>query len=77
LSLRDRILGPEHPDSGIAAHRLSLVLRASGRGTKALPLAERAERVLRATLGDENTWTQAAAANLSEIRSKFGIKLEE
>jgi tetratricopeptide (TPR) repeat protein len=64
LAIREKALGPEHPDTATTLHNLALLLRAQGDIAGARPLCERALAICEKALGPEHPY---AAANLNNL----------
>ncbi len=75
-SFEDR-LGPEHPQVGTALDRLASVMAARGAARAAVPLQERAVRVLRKGLGPGHAEVSKAVARWCEFAAKVPVTIAE
>ncbi len=73
---RERILGPEHRDTMVAANLLALFLRADRRPEEATPLARRNYETTARNLGEDHPDALAAATNLAILLSGSGEQEE-
>ncbi|HEU4411142.1 MAG TPA: tetratricopeptide repeat protein [Polyangiaceae bacterium] len=67
LALRERVLGPNHPDVANSLHILAELYRAQGAYTKAEPLHLRALAILEKALGPEHPLVAASLNNLAGL----------
>ncbi|MGE0555331.1 MAG: tetratricopeptide repeat protein [Gemmatimonadales bacterium] len=67
-------LGAEHPQVAVTAAWTAMAISERGRHDEALPLAENAVRILRATLGDANPNTLGAVGRLALIHWRLGSR---
>ncbi|CAN0337603.1 unnamed protein product, partial [Ectocarpus sp. 12 AP-2014] len=54
LAIRERMLGPEHPDVAQSLNNRALLLESQGEHNDALPLLERASSIRRKKLGENH-----------------------
>jgi hypothetical protein len=69
---RERLLGPEHPDTLMTMNKLAEMLWAQGELASAKALQERVVETSRRVLGDEDADTLANMSNLAEILEAQG-----
>jgi tetratricopeptide (TPR) repeat protein/cellulose biosynthesis protein BcsQ len=67
LALRERVLGPEHPDVAASLNNLAVLYHAQGRYAEAEPLYQRALVISEAMLGPEHPDTAWSLNNLAEL----------
>ncbi|MGO9740479.1 MAG: tetratricopeptide repeat protein, partial [Roseiarcus sp.] len=67
LAIREKALGPEHPDTATSLNNLALLLRAQGDLAGARPLFERALAIREKALGREHPATATSLNNLAEL----------
>jgi tetratricopeptide (TPR) repeat protein len=72
LAIREKVLGPGHPDTGMSLNALALLLRAQGNFAAAQPLFERALAIAEKTLGPEHPDTGAVINNLAGLLEDKG-----
>ncbi len=72
LGIRERALGPDHPDVGVALRGLARILYESGDLAAALPLAERALRLHEATLDSTDLRLAATLENRAFLHGAGG-----
>jgi len=65
LTIREKVLGPEHPDTAMSFNNLAELYRNQGEYVKAEPLFERALTVYEKALGPEHPDTATALNNLA------------
>jgi non-specific serine/threonine protein kinase/serine/threonine-protein kinase len=76
LALREKTLGPDHPDTFASMGNLAPVLRALGKWEEAEPLLARALEGLRATRGPEHRDTLVSLANSAQLLHERGKPAE-
>jgi Tfp pilus assembly protein PilF len=87
LAIREKALGPHHPDTAIGLNNLGFLLQAQGDLAGARPYLERALAILDKVLGAVHPSTKIAAGNTASVldalkcrkeaevlRKKFGIE---
>src|SRR5262249_1215102 len=67
LAIREKMLGPEHPDTATSLNRLSQLLDCQG-DPEALPLCERALAIREKVLGLEHPDTGSSLSSLAHLR---------
>jgi tetratricopeptide (TPR) repeat protein len=67
LGIRERVLGPDHPDTAGSLNNLALLYNNQGRYEEAEPLYKRALEILIKTLGKEHPNTQTCLKNLAML----------
>jgi tetratricopeptide (TPR) repeat protein len=67
LALREKALGPDHPDVATSLNNLAELYRAQGRYSEAEPLYQRALAIYEAVLGAEHPNVAASFNNLAEL----------
>jgi tetratricopeptide (TPR) repeat protein len=67
LAIREKALGPEHPETGTSLNNLALVLGYQGDLAGARPLFERALAIAEKTLGPEHPYTATNLNNLVNV----------
>jgi tetratricopeptide (TPR) repeat protein len=67
LAIRERVLGPEHPDTAQRLNNLGALLRAQGDLGGARPHYERALHIFMARLGPNHGLTQTVQRNLATL----------
>jgi tetratricopeptide (TPR) repeat protein len=72
LALKEKALGPNHPDVGISEMNLAIVLQELGRNTEALPHNDRAIRIMRDGLGAYHPSLANAFNGRGEILNSLG-----
>jgi len=72
LSIREAILGPDHPAVGVALNNLGFVLKATGDLTGAEPMYRRALALRERTLGAGHPDVAASLTNLAALLKKKG-----
>ncbi len=76
LKIRERALGPEHPDLGPLLEDLTGVCRAQGKYTEAEPLFKRALGISEEALGPEHPNVATLLENMAALYRKIGKKNE-
>lgn len=72
LHIRERQLGPEHPDTATTLHALAVFRERQGHHQEALALLDRALAIREQTLGPEHPRTCATRERLSALRERIG-----
>ena len=67
LAIRERVLGPEHPDTAGSLNNLGALLQAQGDLAGAHSYFERALHILMARLGPNHALTQTVQRNLAAL----------
>jgi tetratricopeptide (TPR) repeat protein len=67
LGIREKVLGPEHPDTAISVSGLALLLKAKGDYEGAEPLYRRALAIREKVLGPEHPDTATSVNNLASL----------
>jgi tetratricopeptide (TPR) repeat protein len=67
LAIREKTLGPEHPDTAESLNNLAHLLQAQGDFAGARPLYERALAIREKTLGPEHPYTAVSLNNLASL----------
>jgi tetratricopeptide (TPR) repeat protein len=75
-TVSERVLGPGHPDTGIAFDRLAAASLAAGRGTEAVSLYQRILGARASALGPDHHRTLAARAGLGKALLSAGRSAE-
>jgi tetratricopeptide (TPR) repeat protein len=65
LRIRQKVLGPEHPDTALSLNNLGSLYQAMGEYAKAEPLYQDALRIYRKALGPEHPETATMIENLA------------
>ena len=68
LSVREKALGPNHPDVAQGCNNLGVLYYKQAKHAEAKPLLERAVAIFTAALGPEHPNTKNAAAWLNAVR---------
>jgi tetratricopeptide (TPR) repeat protein len=72
LAIRERVLGPEHPDTAQSLNNLAMVLRDQGDLAAARPLYERALTIRERVLGPQDRATAQSLYNLAGLLQAQG-----
>ena len=72
LAIREKVLGPEHPDTAKSLNNLALLLQAQGELAAARPLHERALAIREKVLGPEHPDTAMSLNNLAVLLQAQG-----
>ena len=75
LAIREKALGPEHPDTATSLNNLAVLLQAQGDLAGARPLYERALAIREKALGPEHPDTILTRDNLANLRRADGAPL--
>ena len=67
LAMREKVLGPDHPDTATSLHNLALLLRDQGDLAGGRPLLERALVIREKVLGPEHPDTATSLGNLATV----------
>ena len=67
LAIREKLLGPDHPDTAASLDNLGMLLQAEGDFAGARPLVERALAIRERSLGPEHPDTAASLDNLGML----------
>lgn len=67
LAIREKVLGPEHPNIATALNNLALLYKATGAYAKAEPLYQRALAIREKALGPEHPSTAHSLKNLAAL----------
>ena len=67
LAIREKALGPDHPDVALSLHNLALVYGAQGRTAEAEPLYKRALAIFEKALGPDHPDVAQSLNNLAEL----------
>ena len=72
LAIRERVLGPDHPDTATSLNNLGLLLRAMGELPAAKPYLERALAIWERVLGPDHPDTATSLNNLGFLLQAIG-----
>ncbi len=70
LALREKALGPDHPDVAHSLYDVGELYQAQGRTSEAERLYVRAQAILERTGGPRDPWTVLVRRRLGELRGK-------
>ena len=70
LAIRERSLGPDHPDTATSLNNLALCLQAQGAYAEARPLLERALAIRERSLGPDHPDTRIIRKNLTDLNKE-------
>ena len=70
LAIRERALGPDHPDTAQSLNNLAVLYRDQGRLAEAEPLWQRALAIWERALGPEHPHTRTVRDNLADIKKR-------
>jgi tetratricopeptide (TPR) repeat protein len=70
LHLKEKILGPEHPDTAMTLNNLAVLFRSQGKSEQARPLFRRALAILENTLDPEHPSVLMCRANYEEFEQE-------
>ena len=76
LRIRQKVLGPEHPDTALSLNNLGGLYRVMGQYDKAEPLFQEALRIRQKVLGPEHPDTATSLNNLAELYHDMGANLQ-
>jgi tetratricopeptide (TPR) repeat protein len=76
LAIREKALGPEHPDTANSMNNLAFLLDAQGKPAEAEPLCQRALAIYEKALGPEHPYTVVVRNNLIQFYRKQGRNAE-
>jgi len=74
LSIKEKVLGKEHPDTASSLNNLALLLKSKGDYDSAEPLYKRALEIFEKVLGVEHPNTVTVRENLEDCRAKMNGK---
>jgi len=69
LAIRERVLGPDHPDTATSLNNLAWLLQVHGELAAARPLFERALEIRKRVLGPDHSDTALIRSNLAALRA--------
>ncbi len=72
LAIREKVLGPEHPDTAGSLNKLAMLYFTLGQYDQALPLYRRALAINKKVLGPEHPDTATSLNNLAELYITLG-----
>jgi tetratricopeptide (TPR) repeat protein len=72
-SIREKSLGPDHPDVGFSLNNLALVYMRQGRFTEAEPVFRRSLAIFEKALGAEHPNVGKALGNLAALYQSQGV----
>ena len=72
LRIRQKVLGPEHPDTATSLNDLAVLYQDMGEYAKAEPLLQEALRIRQKVLGKENPGTATSLNNLAGLYWAMG-----
>src|SRR5207245_8375472 len=72
LKIRERVLGPDHPDTATSLNNLALLLRDQGELAAARPLLERALTISERVQGPDHPDTAASLSTLASLLQHQG-----
>jgi tetratricopeptide (TPR) repeat protein len=72
LTIREKVLGPEHPDVATSLNNLALLYDVQGQYAKSDPLCQRALAIREKVLGPEHPDTAASLNNLADLYRAHG-----
>ncbi len=72
LETRKRVLGDDHPDTGISSHNLGCLYRDQGRHDESQRYFEHAQRIWEAKLGHDHPYVAENLAQWAALRRKTG-----
>jgi tetratricopeptide (TPR) repeat protein len=73
LAIREKVLGPEHPDTAHSLNNLAELYRAQGRPDEAAPLYQRALAICEAALGPKHPITRTVRQNLAALQQPLSL----
>ncbi len=76
LAIKEKALGPEHPDVATSLNNLAVLYQAQGRYKDAGPLYRRALAIREKTLGPEHPNIVTTLNNMAKLYEKMGKKKE-
>jgi tetratricopeptide (TPR) repeat protein len=72
LKIREKALGPDHPNTAASLNNLAALYRSMGDYAKAKPLHERALKIREKALGPDHPDTAQSLINLAELYHSMG-----
>jgi tetratricopeptide (TPR) repeat protein len=72
LRIRQKVLGPEHPDTALSLNNLAFLYQAIGEYAKAELLGQEALRIWQKVLGPEHPLTATSLENLAVVEFDLG-----
>ena len=72
LKIREKALGPEHPDTSVSLNNLAMLYHSMGAYDQALPLFQRALKIREKVLGPEHPATATSLNNLAGLYEDQG-----
>ena len=72
FTIRDKVLGPKHPDTNLTRRNLARLLLASGSAAEALPLSHAALDAHDKILGSDHPWTKDSAGAMADALEAVG-----
>jgi tetratricopeptide (TPR) repeat protein len=72
LAIRQKVLGPEHPDTATSLNNLGLLLQAQGDYAAARPYFEQALAIRKKALGEDHPEVATSLNNLAGLYQKMG-----
>ena len=72
LAIREKVLGPEHPDVAMSLNNLAALYRDTGQYAKAEPLYQRSLMFREKSLGPDHPDVAQSLENYAELLSKTG-----
>jgi hypothetical protein len=72
LAIREKSLGPDHPDVAQSLNTLALMLQATNRLAEVEPLVRRALAIYERSLGPDHPNTKRVRENLTALEAKRG-----
>jgi tetratricopeptide (TPR) repeat protein len=77
LAIREKVLGPDHPDVAASLNNLATLLDKQGKYDEAEPLYRRALAIRKKVLGPDHPDVAASLNNLAALLHKSGMKKTE
>ena len=74
MAIREKVLGPEHPNTATSINNLAGLLRTTGRYEEAEPLYRRALAICEKVLGKEHPNTITIRKNLEALKQAMREK---
>jgi eukaryotic-like serine/threonine-protein kinase len=72
LAIRERVVGPDHPDTAVTLNNLAALLCVAGDCPAAAPLLERAVAISEKTIGPDHPDTGISLSNLGNVLRRLG-----
>jgi CHAT domain-containing protein/tetratricopeptide (TPR) repeat protein len=76
LAIREKVLGPEHPDTATSLNNLAFLYRNQGRHREVEPLYKRSLAIIEKVLGAEHLYTATILNNLASLYESQGRYVE-